>query len=102
MAVAYLLNRHGESLASDYVEHEVVESCRAAMDHHRCSERLGYEPLDDSEFSQIRRAYEDAIRRHGKPFKTQYGWAAEVLGLPCPGMRDIEQAAGIDHLALTP
>lgn len=96
-AVAFLLQRSGESLAVRYLEHGVVESFRAATAYRECSNRLGYEPLTDEEYDEVRRARDAAVEKYGQDFGSNYGWAAEVIG-KSPTLRDIEEAAQIDHL----
>lgn len=97
-AVAFLLQRSGEPLAVRYLEHQVVESFRAAKAYRQCSERLGYEPMTDEEYDEVRRARDAAVEKYGRDFGSDYGWAAEVIGKQSPSLRDIEEAAHIDHL----
>lgn len=96
--VAFLIQNNGEHLAKRYVDHQVVESFRAAKDYRECSEKLGYEPMTATEFEEICKEHEDAIKRYGNTFKEQYGWAADALSKKKPSLKDIERAAGIDHL----
>lgn len=96
--VGFLLGTHGEKLAQRYVEHEVVEAFRAALEYRGCVDRLNCEPMADSEFEAIEKAHDDAIRRYGKSFGCSYGWAAEAVGISRPTVKDLERAAGIDHL----
>lgn len=96
--VALLIQEHGEDLARRYTDHQVVESLRAAKDYRECSQRLGYEPMTEFEFEEIRQAYEEVVQRYGDTFKTQYGWAADALGHRQPSLKEIERVAGIDHL----
>ena len=96
--VTYVLGRHGEQMAQSFIDHEIVESMKAARDYRECSDRLGYEPMSDSEYDEIRDAYDGVVRQYGKAFKTQYGWAAEALGSQKPSFRDLELEAGVDHL----
>jgi hypothetical protein len=96
-ATAHLLSESGERLAVRYVEHEAIESFRAATDYRECSSRLGYVPMGNEEYEEVRRKRDSMIDRYGKDFSSQYGWAAEVIGKPTPTLRDIQEAAGIDH-----
>lgn len=96
--VAYFLKEHGEAAARRYIDHEVIESSRAARDYDECRERLGYEPMSESELEEIHQAHEKAVSQYGHAFDSPYGWAADALGLRKPTLRDIERVAGIDHL----
>lgn len=96
--IALFIGSHGEEVAERYVQHQIVESRRAARDYQACHERLDYEPLEPSEVTQVEKSYDALIARFGKQFDGQYGWAAKQLGLNSPTFRDIERESGVDHL----
>lgn len=96
--VARLAARHGEALAKRFVEHQVVESFRAATDYHRCQPALGYEPIEDSDLQRLSAALDDVVARYGPTFKGQYGWAAALLAPEKPTFARLEEAAGVGHL----
>ena len=95
---ALFIGNHGEDLAKRYLEHQVVESRKAAHEYKRCQDRLGYDPIDDGEIESIENSYRDLIGRFGSKFGGQYGWAAEYLKVENPTFANIEHAVGIDHL----
>lgn len=97
-AVGLFLSQNDMALAERYAEHQAVESFRAASEYRRCCEALGYEPISDDDFTAIKESRDQLVERHGKEFATQYGWAAHVLGVPRPTLRDIHRAAGVEHL----
>lgn len=97
--VASFVAAHGEDLAERYVLHQAVESKRASDDYQSCQPRLGYEPLAESEIKAVQKAYAAVIARFGQDFgKGDYGWAGHHLGKAKPTFKDIERAAGIEHL----
>jgi len=96
--IALFIGEHGEALAEQYVLHQHVESKRAMQDYIACQERLDYDPLKASEIEATERSYAEVIARFGRPFGTQYGWAAQQLSSNKPLFSDIERAVGIDHL----
>lgn len=97
--VATLLCESGEELAQRYLDHQLIESYRAAKDYKDCSERLGYEPLEDLDFQEIKNSYEELKERYGKRFCSQYGWASQLLkDGKNPTFKDLEEIAGIDHM----
>jgi hypothetical protein len=96
--VALFLKDGGDNLAVRYRDHDAVESFAATKDYMACSERLGYEPISEAEFRAAESARDEAVRRHGDPFKHRYGWAAQALDKKDPTFSDIEKAVGIDHL----
>jgi len=97
-AIALFVGEHGEDLAERYVLHEHVESRKAMRDYTDCHERLEYDSLEPGEITAVEQSYEGLLARFGRPYGAQYGWAAEQLGLSNPSLKDIERAAGIDHL----
>lgn len=97
--IARLIANHGEEIAERYTLHQVVESKRAIDDFEKCRERLGYEPISDAEVKRIQTCFAALIQQFGKDYaKGDYGWAAHHLGKTQPTFRDLEQAAGTDHL----
>jgi hypothetical protein len=83
--VATFVAAHGEDLAERYVLYQAVESKRAADDYQRCQERLGYEPLADSEIKAVQSAYDAVVARFGQDFrKGDYGWVGHQLGMSKP------------------
>jgi hypothetical protein len=96
-AIALFIGEHRGDLAERYALHQNVESKRAMQDYVACQERLGYEPLEESEIVAAERSYDAVIARFGGPFGTQYGWAAQQLKSSRPSFSDIERAVGIDH-----
>jgi hypothetical protein len=96
--VAFFLKEHGEEVAQRYIDHETIESYRAACDYKDCCIRLGYEPMSESEFNEIKHAYDLALEIYGPSFSKQYGWAASVFADKDPSFKDIERKAGIGHL----
>jgi len=78
--VAMFIAKHGEDVAERYLLHDVIESCRATEDYEQCASRLGYEPLSEGELDEAQEQAEQLKDRFGKPFMSQYGWAAEAIG----------------------
>ncbi len=96
--VALFVANHGEDLAERYVLHQVVESKRGAAEYEKCRERLGYEPLTESETKAIEDSYAALKQRFGAEFVAPYGWASLHVRKSDPTFADIERAVGVDHL----
>ena len=94
--VAMFIAHHGRELAERYLDHELVEAHKAAVEHQRYSEAMRYDPLPDEEFAEIERMYQEVLARYGESFRHDYGWAAEALGKKKTTFRDIELAVGLD------
>jgi hypothetical protein len=92
--VAAVIAEHGESIAERYVAHQAVESKRAMDKYLACYEQLGYKPLPLREQKKILQNYDKAVAHYGKPFQSDYGWAASHLKNDRPTFADLEVAAG--------
>lgn len=96
--VALFLRDKGSAVVTRYLDHAAVESSRAAHEYQRHYEALGMESLSPEELDEIDQACGQMLERYGKRFGTPYGWAAEVIDQPRPGLADLEAAVGVDHL----
>ncbi len=63
---------------------------RFALSH----EQLGYAPPTKRDIAEIERQYQACLDRFGDNFGSEYGWAAQHLGLKKPRLVDLEVAAG--------
>ncbi len=70
--VAAVLSLHGDSIAERYLAHQAIESKRAMDKYLACYKLLGYKPLLAREQKKIIKAYDQAIARYGKPFKSDW------------------------------
>lgn len=96
--VGFFVKLHDNAVAERYLLHDGVESYKAAVQYQEHCSTLGYEPLSQEEFDEIKANYGSLINRFGTPYKSDYGWAASALGNKRPTFRDIEKEAGLDHL----
>jgi hypothetical protein len=92
--VATIISQHGETIAERYLAHQAVESKKAMDKYLACYQQLGYRALPVREQQKIIGNYDKAIAQYGKPFKTDYGWAASHLKNDRPSFADLEVAAG--------
>lgn len=98
LAVLSILFAQNEpELAQRYILHEQVESAKAAQAHLRFQDRLQLEHVEANEVNVVVEARDSVTQQLGGEFKTQYGWASELLGKPRPTFADLEKAAGLDH-----
>jgi Family of unknown function (DUF5677) len=96
--VAFLLQKHGASLAERFLLHEIAETCTAAEKYEEVHARHGGDPPDPAKLTQLRARRDQLCQRFGKAFKNNYGWAADVIGKEKPTFEDLEKAAHLDHL----
>ena len=96
--VGSFIREHGNELAEKYLLHDAIESYKAALLYREYSETLGFEPMSDEEFNQIKEYRDHLVNRFGSSYKNNYGWAASTLQKDNPNFRDIEESVNLDHL----
>lgn len=96
--VMEFLREHGEEVAKRYVDHQVVESWKAAQLHQEKCARLGQDPFSDEELRSLKKEYDLTLQKYGKKFCKDYGWAAVALGNKPPNFAEIEKSIRLDHL----
>jgi len=93
--VAVLLTKSGEHLARCYVDHQSIEAKKASDEYEASRVHLGFRPISRREQERTKRNYQAALKKYGKPFGGQYGWAVGFVGGgDKPTFRDLESAAG--------
>ena len=98
IVVGIFIKSAGNEIAERYLLHDLVDSYKAARQYQEHCNTLGYEPLSEQEFNEIKSSYEHLINRFGLSYKCDYGWAAPVLEKKMPTFRDIEEKVEMDYL----
>jgi hypothetical protein len=96
---AYVIVDGGQEVAERYLLHAYVEDAKDAQHFQRHAERLGYEAMEDAEVTELTQSVEQLVKRFGKEYRDQYGWAAPLF----PGKRklwfsDLETKVELAHL----
>lgn len=92
--VLIFIDKHGARTARRYLEHDVVESWKAAVEYAEHCGSLGFDEIDAPELAQVKQVRDAALKKHGPPFKESYGWAARDFGR-VPKFADLEKDAGL-------
>jgi hypothetical protein len=92
--VAAVISRHGEGIAERYLAHQTVESKRALDKYAICCKLLGHKLPSAREQRKILKAFDGAVAKYGKAFKSDYGWASSHLKMERPTFADLEVEAG--------
>ena len=92
MITSLFLVENGDDLSAAFLEFEAVEWRRAAATHQHRAESLGFVPFDSYELRVLDERFNDAIRRRGRRFNSNFGWAAKSLGIAQPGISNMEDA----------
>lgn len=96
---ASFIKEHGQETAERYWLHNGIESYKVAILNQQYFERLGETPYDPAEIDQLTSQKDALLRRFGKVFYEQYGWAAYALGMT-KGVqfKHIEEKVNLDYL----
>ena len=95
--VSCFIGQQGQQVAEKYLLHETVQRYKSACQYQKYAERINDEPFTDEEFNRIKSRRDKLVERFGKPFGSDYGWAASALSNDRPRMSDIEEHAELSH-----
>jgi hypothetical protein len=93
----------GQEVARRYLEHEHIQTYRAAKEFNAYCNKLGYDRFDRAEMKSFQEAHNHFIAKYGDSFAQDYGWADEALDKldPTHGGKAtfsrLEQAVDLDH-----
>jgi hypothetical protein len=85
-------------VAKRYLDHQHVDSYKAAKQFNEYSNGLGYKQITKSQMNKIERQYNEVLKKHGDDFSQEYGWAASVIGKKRPNFFDIESKTELSIL----
>lgn len=98
--VALLIDRFGDAIAERYIAHDVVSLREAAMNEYRHEGKEYRREKLVGELKELEELFHGLVEKYGKPFSSQYGWAAHHLKIKAPRFSDLETA--VDWNALPP
>ncbi|MCM1987367.1 DUF5677 domain-containing protein [Methanococcoides seepicolus] len=98
VVVGYFIKKYGNDVAERYLLHQAIESCKAMRQYQKHAEKLGYAPHSEEEIENTRKARDNLIKRFGKSFGNQYGWAAGVLKINSIKFSNLEKEIGFEHM----
>jgi hypothetical protein len=88
-----------EDLAERYLLHDVVQNERDAREYQAHSAALGVEPFDDTDMAQMANDVANLVKRFGKSYKKEYGWALPLFPQRTRvTFRDLEELACLNHI----
>jgi hypothetical protein len=97
VTVALFIQKHGPDTAERYMLHETVETFKGAEQFQTYCKAIGDKPFPKRTMNRFRAEYESVIRRFGRSFGSQYGWAAVALSNQSPKFADLEKDIGLDR-----
>ncbi|EGQ9108636.1 hypothetical protein JG654_17680 [Vibrio cholerae] len=95
--ISHFISKHGNECAERYLEHDLVEAYKSALQHNEYCERLGLTPYSQDDITSLKADYDNLMQKYGDEFRFDYGWSAKALGIKKPNFRDIELSVELDH-----
>ena len=95
--VVHILKEGGDEVVRRYLDHYDIDQYTNAKiynDHHNDAAIK----ISDSEMLELSKRKEELVVQYGAPFKTQYGWAADLLDNKKPTFRDLEEFAEMNQM----
>lgn len=98
--VPTVLSDHGEDIAIRYLDHDLVETQRAAEVYQRCHPKDAAKRDNAAALRRTKAEHDAMLAHYGQAFKSPYGWAAQHLGKQKPTFQDLEEAANQAQMRL--
>ena len=94
------INSNSPDCAERFLAHEIYDSFQGMKSHKKYEHRLQEKGPTDEESAIIRQAFKDALKKYGKDFDSQYGWATPFLPKSnrAHGFQSLEKAVELDHM----
>ena len=96
--VGFFLRSHDQELSEKYLLHEPIQQYKLALSQQEVQGRINEERITQEEIDNLKSIYDDLIRRFGKGFRLDYGWAEDALRGKHPSFYEIEKQVQLDHL----
>ena len=97
--VSFFISEHGNDLAERYLDYQIIDSYKAALQFQVYAEKIDHKKMSDSRIAEFLTEVKVLDEKYGTHYKKgSYGWAAEALKIVKPTFRDIEESISLDHL----
>ncbi len=92
------LGRHDDALSSRFVDFQAITRLKAATEYNEHHGSLGFESFDQSTLAQFQKERDAMLEKYGQQFKSENGWAADVLKQKRVTFKDIENFVDMSYL----
>jgi len=96
--ICFFIKKHGNEVGERYLSYQYIESCKAMREYQKYAERLGYAPFSKPEIENLKKVRENLIKKFGKNFAKNNGWAADALNKESPTFFDLAEDIDLEHL----
>jgi len=96
--ISIFIATHGKETAEKYAQHKIINDYKEANQYQKYCHILGFKPLPEDELDTLKQKRDQLIQKFGKGFKSDYGWATDILKKERPTLYDIEHSIDLNHL----
>ncbi|MCY3991307.1 MAG: DUF5677 domain-containing protein [Caldilineaceae bacterium] len=95
--IGSFISKNGQELAEKYLLHRPIQQYKIMCAQIKVHGRNSEEEVSQEDMVVLEDLHDKLIKRFGKSFSSDYGWAVETLKKNRPTFRDIEEIVGLDH-----
>ena len=88
--ISAFIAKHGNSVAEQYIDHELIEQYKMAKQHNQYTIQLGASKIPLNEIELLEEKYFKLVNKYGENYKSDYGWASSTLNNKRPTFSAIE------------
>ena len=97
---AIVISDNGQELAERYMLHAAIERQKLASELQKFESFTGINTIPPEDFEKTQTEGDRLVKRFGKSFGKDFGWAACLFSGTAPTMREIEERVGIGYLRM--
>lgn len=95
--VSSFIANEDQLVAERYLLHRNIELSKSIEAFRQAGPPLADELPEDAELAELGDVVKELIGRFGRDYRNRFGWAASVLGMHNPGLRDLEGHLEVSH-----
>ena len=95
--ISAFIAKYGNSVAEQYIDHELIEQYNMAKQHNQYNIQLGASKIPLDKIKLLEEKYFKLLDKYGENYKSDYGWASSTLNNKRPTFSAIEASVEFDH-----
>ncbi|MCY4093414.1 MAG: DUF5677 domain-containing protein [Caldilineaceae bacterium] len=95
--ISSFISQQGQEVAERFLLHRAIQQYKQVVEQRRFQGRTNEEPISQEDFDNLRTLRDSLVDRFGSPFKEDYGWAADAIGVARPTIWALEREVDLDH-----
>jgi hypothetical protein len=96
--LSFFISENDNELSQRYLDYSVIDSYKEMEEYNYHQNTLELEPLDEETIESLKLKRNNLIKKYGKNYIENYGWAANTLSDNHPTFKKIEECVGLDYM----